>query len=106
MLLASKHLTVPGPVSLRLKPLWLLALLSGGTPALAAQSTQDTPGFLEGARLEVLSRNFYLNNDYRSPTPAGKSYQQEWAQGFIASFESGFTPALLAWASMPTASSA
>ncbi|WP_277591370.1 OprD family porin [Pseudomonas chlororaphis] len=90
MLLASKHLTAPGPM--RLKPLWLLALLSGGAPALAAQSAQDTPGFLEGASLEVLSRNFYLNNDYRSPTPAGKSYKQEWAQGFIASFESGFTP--------------
>ncbi|AZD99634.1 OprD family porin [Pseudomonas chlororaphis] len=92
MLLASKHLTAPGPPRLRLKPLWLLALLSGGAPALAAQSSQDTPGFLEGASLEVLSRNFYLNNDYRSPTPAGKSYKQEWAQGFIASFESGFTP--------------
>ncbi|MEK1913129.1 MAG: OprD family porin [Pseudomonas chlororaphis] len=92
MLLASKHLTAPGPMRLRLKPLWLLALLSGGAPALAAQSAQDTPGFLEGASLEVLSRNFYLNNDYRSPSPAGKSYKQEWAQGFIASFASGFTP--------------
>ncbi|AZE36831.1 Outer membrane low permeability porin OccD7/OpdB proline [Pseudomonas chlororaphis subsp. aureofaciens] len=92
MLLALKHLAAPGPLRLRLKPLWLLALLSGGAPALAAQGAQDTPGFLEGASLEVLSRNFYLNNDYRSPTPAGKSYKQEWAQGFIASFESGFTP--------------
>lgn len=92
MLLASKHLTAPGPMRTHLKPLWLLALLSGGAPALAAQSAQDTPGFLEGASLEVLSRNFYLNNDYRSPSPAGKSYKQEWAQGFIASFASGFTP--------------
>ncbi|AZD02985.1 OprD family porin [Pseudomonas chlororaphis] len=95
MLLASKHLTAPGPMCIRLTPLWLLALLSGGAPALAAQSAQDTPGFLEGASLEVLSRNFYLNNDYRSPTPAGKSYKQEWAQGFIASFASGFTPGAL-----------
>ncbi|WDH20480.1 OprD family porin [Pseudomonas chlororaphis] len=95
MLLASKHLTAPGPMRIRLKPLWLLALFSGGAPALAAQSAQDTPGFLEGASLEVLSRNFYLNNDYRSPTPAGKSYKQEWAQGFIVSFASGFTPGTL-----------
>ncbi|AZE49453.1 Outer membrane low permeability porin OccD7/OpdB proline [Pseudomonas chlororaphis] len=95
MLLASKHFTAPGPMRIRLTPLWLLALLSGGAPALAAQSAQDTPGFLEGASLEVLSRNFYLNNDYRSPTPAGKSYKQEWAQGFIASFASGFTPGTL-----------
>ncbi|QBZ90302.1 OprD family porin [Pseudomonas viciae] len=75
--------------SVSLKPLWLLAAL---TPAMAAQTTQSAPGFLNGASLEVLSRNFYLNSDYRSPTPAGKSYKQEWAQGFIASFESGFTP--------------
>lgn len=88
MLPAQHHSTVT------LKPLWLLALLTGSAaPAMAAQLAQSTPGFLDGATLEVLSRNFYLNNDYRTPTPAGKSYEQEWAQGFIASFESGFTPA-------------
>lgn len=42
--------------------------------------------------MSVLSRNFYLNSDYRSPSPAGKNYKQEWAQGFIGAFESGFTP--------------
>jgi hypothetical protein len=55
-------------------------------------AAQTAPGFLDGASLEVLSRNFYLNNDYRSPSPSGKNYKQEWAQGFIATFESGFTP--------------
>jgi hypothetical protein len=55
----------------------------------------ESQGLLAGAKLEVLSRNFYLNNDYRSPTPAGKSYKAEWAQGFISSFESGFTPGTL-----------
>ncbi|MCF4996344.1 outer membrane porin, OprD family [Pseudomonas syringae] len=48
-------------------------------------------GFLEDAKTEVLSRNFYLSNDYRSPSPADKNYKQEWAQGFIGTFESGFT---------------
>ena len=87
MLPAPHHSTVA------LKPLWLLALLTGSAaPAMAAELAQSTPGFLDGATLQVLSRNFYLNNDYRTPTPAGKSYKQEWAQGFIASFESGFTP--------------
>ncbi|WHS62683.1 OprD family porin [Pseudomonas sp. G2-4] len=90
---ATKHLTTPGQLSPSLNPLWLLVVLTGSTaPAVAAETAQNTPGLLEGATLEVLSRNFYLNNDYRSPTPAGKSYKQEWAQGFIASFESGFTP--------------
>ncbi|MBT2338432.1 MULTISPECIES: OprD family porin [Pseudomonas] len=82
MSLASKNLTV-------LQPLWLLALLTGSA---AAEPGQDQAGFLDGAQLDVLSRNFYLNSDYRSPNPSGKSYKQEWAQGFIASFESGFTP--------------
>lgn len=86
-------LPAPHHSTAALKPLWLLALLTGSAaPALAAELAQSTPGFLDGATLQVLSRNFYLNNDYRTPTPAGKSYKQEWAQGFIASFESGFTP--------------
>lgn len=59
---------------------------------MAAEPGQSTQGFLKGSSLEVLSRNFYLNSDYRSPSPADKSYKQEWAQGFIGSFESGFTP--------------
>ncbi|UCP11118.1 OprD family porin [Pseudomonas sp. MM213] len=69
--------------------LCLPALLSGMVLA------DESQGLLAGAKLEVLSRNFYLNNDYRSPTPAGKSYKAEWAQGFISSFESGFTPGTL-----------
>nr|WP_305881811.1 OprD family porin [Pseudomonas sp. R45(2017)] len=48
-------------------------------------------GFLDDAKTEVLSRNFYLSNDYRSPSPSGKNYKQEWAQGFIGTFASGFT---------------
>jgi hypothetical protein len=96
MPLASKHCTAPGPAGSCLKPLWLLAALTASaTPAWATEPGQSTPGFLEGARLDVLGRNFYLNTDYRSPPPGGKSYQQEWAQGFIASFESGFTPGTL-----------
>lgn len=47
--------------------------------------------FLDDAKTEVLSRNFYLSNDYRSPSPSGKNYKQEWAQGFIGTFASGFT---------------
>ncbi|MBD9611331.1 OprD family porin [Pseudomonas sp. PDM02] len=69
--------------------LCLPALLSGTVLA------DESQGLLAGAKLEVLSRNFYLNNDYRSPTPAGKSYKAEWTQGFISSFESGFTPGTL-----------
>ncbi|CAI8819864.1 MULTISPECIES: OprD family porin [Pseudomonas] len=71
-------------------PFWLSMLFAG--TALADEPAQ---GFLDGATLDVLSRNFYLNSDYRSPSPTGKSYKAEWAQGFIGAFESGFTPGTL-----------
>ncbi|MHC8394851.1 OprD family porin [Pseudomonas sp. LB3P93] len=71
-------------------PFWLSMLFAGTT--LADEPAQ---GFLDGATLEVLSRNFYLNSDYRSPSPTGKSYKAEWAQGFISTFESGFTSGTL-----------
>lgn len=64
----------------------LLALLCG------LNSVANATGFFDNSKSEVLSRNFYLNNDYRSPSPAGKNYKQEWAQGFIGTFSSGFTP--------------
>jgi hypothetical protein len=64
----------------------LLTLLCG------LQATASASGFLDDSKTEVLSRNFFLSNDYRSPSPAGKNYKQEWAQGFIGTFTSGFTP--------------
>ncbi|MBM6442450.1 OprD family porin [Pseudomonas sp. MIL9] len=72
---------------------WFSLLATGITGTALAD--EPTSGFLDGASLELLSRNFYLNSDYRSPSPTGKSYKAEWAQGFISSFESGFTPGTL-----------
>jgi hypothetical protein len=71
-------------------PFWLSVLFAG-----TAWADEPAQGFLDGAALDVLSRNFYLNSDYRSPSPTGKSYKAEWAQGFISTFESGFTPGTL-----------
>ncbi|QXI20419.1 OprD family porin [Pseudomonas iranensis] len=65
--------------------LTLLAMLCGLT------GTAHASGFFADAKSDVLLRNFYLSNDYRSPTPTGKNYKQEWAQGFIGNFSSGFT---------------
>ncbi|MCX2546288.1 OprD family porin [Pseudomonas sp. COW5] len=67
-----------------------LALLLGGVANTALAS-----GFLDDAKGVVLSRNFFLSNDYRSPSPSGKNYKQEWAQGFIGTFSSGFTEGAL-----------
>jgi len=51
-----------------------------------ALSQADEPGW------SLLSRNYLLHNDYRSPSASGQSYRQEWAQGFIGEVRSGFTP--------------
>ena len=64
----------------------LLALLCAASDSALAND------FFDDARTEVLSRNFFLSNDYRSPSPSGKNYKQEWAQGFIGTFTSGYTP--------------
>ncbi|QAX85153.1 outer membrane porin, OprD family [Pseudomonas sp. DTU12.3] len=64
----------------------LLTLLCG------LQATASASGLLDDAKTDVLSRNFFLSNDYRSPSPTGKNYKQEWTQGFIGTFTSGFTP--------------
>ncbi|MFC6338680.1 outer membrane porin, OprD family [Pseudomonas sp. CCM 7891] len=69
----------------------LLVICTPSGTALASQAAQPSEGFREGSSLEVLSRNFYLGNDYRSSSPSGKNHIQEWAQGYITSFESGFT---------------
>lgn len=75
------------------RTLWLSILFAG--TALADEPAPSASGFLDGATLGVLSRNFYLNSDYRTPSPSGKSYKAEWAQGFISTFESGFTDGTL-----------
>lgn len=55
-----------------------------------AESASAT-GFLDDSTTTLLARNYFLSNDYRSPSPSGKNYKQEWAQGFIGTFTSGFT---------------
>ncbi|CAM3619571.1 Porin-like protein NicP [Pseudomonas reidholzensis] len=55
------------------------------TALAVSQAQADDPGW------SLLSRNYLLHNDYRSPTGSGQSYRQEWAQGFIGELRSGFT---------------
>ncbi|WP_240998307.1 OprD family outer membrane porin, partial [Pseudomonas viridiflava] len=48
-------------------------------------------GFLDDSTTTLLARNYFQSNDYRSSSPSRKNYKQEWAQGFIGTFTSGFT---------------
>ena len=48
-------------------------------------SQAEDPGW------SLLSRNYFLHSDFRSPAGNGQNYRQEWAQGFIGEARSGFT---------------
>jgi len=65
------------------------ACLSVGlcVPAWAA----DDSGFFEGSKTDLLLRNYYFNRDFRDHD-APKGQVEEWAQGFILKFSSGYTP--------------
>lgn len=54
-------------------------------------------GFLEDSEAKILIRNFYMNRDFRNSSrndygaKKAQSYREEWAQGFIGTYKSGFT---------------
>lgn len=61
--------------------------LAGGVITLSAPAAAD---FIKDSKASVELRNFYFNRDYRQDN-AAQSKQEEWAQGFLMRFESGFT---------------
>ena len=72
-----------------------LAVAAGTTQVqMAAASAQsDSKGFVEDSSLSILARNLYFSRDFRN-NPSGPDSQSraaEWGQGFIGTFESGFT---------------
>lgn len=63
-----------------------LTLLS--QPLLAAEG-----GFFEDAKASLSARNYYFSRDYADIVGANpQSRAEEWAQGFILDFRSGYTP--------------
>ncbi|MBV4499966.1 OprD family porin [Pseudomonas shirazensis] len=57
-------------------------------PLLAAES-----GFFEDAKASLSSRNYYFSRDFSDIVGANQqSKAEEWAQGFILDFKSGYTP--------------
>ncbi|MBU4632110.1 OprD family porin [Pseudomonas chlororaphis] len=63
--------------------------LGTGLPAWA-----EDGGFFEDAKTDLVLRNYYFNRDFRDPG-AAKSKVEEWAQGFILKFNSGYTPGVI-----------
>ncbi|HIE6033007.1 TPA: OprD family outer membrane porin [Pseudomonas aeruginosa] len=53
-------------------------------------ATWVAAGFIEDSKASLTLRNFYINTDNRNGT-ASPSKQEEWGQGFILNYQSGFT---------------
>ncbi|MCU1716767.1 OprD family porin [Pseudomonas sp. 5P_3.1_Bac2] len=67
-----------------------LAVAAGSTQMAMASSQSESKGFVEDSSLNVLSRNLYFSRDFRND-PDRNDDPKEWGQGFIGTFESGFT---------------
>jgi imipenem/basic amino acid-specific outer membrane pore len=62
-------------------------------PVMASQQS-DATGFVEGSKATINVRNMYMNRDFRQSN-APQSYGEEWGQGFIGTFQSGFTQGVI-----------
>ena len=67
-----------------------LAVAAGTSQMAVASSQSESKGFVEDSSFNVLSRNLYFSRDFRND-PSRQDDPQEWGQGFIGTFESGFT---------------
>ena len=75
--------TSPAPYAI---PGLIALALAGAALPVAAQEA----GFVEGAKVNLNLRNFYINRNFTNPTKAqGKA--EEWTQSFILDAKSGFT---------------
>ncbi len=68
-----------------MKPTLFTLFLAGSS--LATQAHAD---FLADSKAKLELRNFYFNRDYRQ-AGAAQSKQEEWAQGLLLRYESGYT---------------
>lgn len=65
--------------------------ISLGTLAVALSIPMAAQAaFIEDSKASLELRNFYMNRDFRSEG-AAQSKREEWAQGFLLKYESGFT---------------
>ncbi|WP_263143089.1 OprD family porin [Pseudomonas sp. RIT-PI-AD] len=66
-----------------------LAMAVAASSGILAQSALAA-GFIEDSKAGLTLRNFYINQDNRDGA-AAPSKQEEWGQGFIFNFTSGYT---------------
>lgn len=80
-----------------------LAVIAATAQLAIAGQQQQANGFIEDSSLGLLNRNFYMNRDFRNggsnsqgingskPSSERNGYREEWAQGAMLNFASGFT---------------
>lgn len=67
----------------------------GDNASAAPEADKPAEGFIDGSTLTLTSRNYYFNRDYRNRPGGTQSYREEWAQGEMLEYKSGFTPGLI-----------
>ena len=71
-------------------PYALPAVIALTIAGLALPASAEEGGFVEGAKVNLNLRNFYINRNFTNPTKTqGKA--EEWTQSFILDAKSGFT---------------
>ncbi len=71
-------------------PYALPAVIALTIAGLALPASAEESGFVEGAKVNLNLRNFYINRNFTNPTKTqGKA--EEWTQSFILDAKSGFT---------------
>jgi hypothetical protein len=70
----------------------LCALILIGSGVSLAHA--DESGFIKQSTATIQLRNYYFSRDYSDIRSSEKSMAQEWAQGFILNFKSGYTPGI------------
>lgn len=67
--------------------------LAAGMTSLITQSFAADGGFVEDATATLQARNYYFSRDFSDIVgPNRQSKAEEWGQGFILNFRSGYTP--------------
>ena len=70
----------------------LFVALAATMPFAAQADEHKADGFIEGSSLNLHFRNAYFNRNNLNP---GARDLREWGQGFVARFESGYTPGVI-----------
>lgn len=67
--------------------------LAAGMTSMITQSFAADGGFVEDATATLQARNYYFSRDFSDIVGANRqSKAEEWGQGFILNFRSGYTP--------------